>query len=313
MLTTFIMIFLIDYLKKIYKLNDEEELFIRSLEERFNNVYRIKVNLKQIILKKLDLFYLNYEKFYKLFKNKENKELFLICSYGKEGIIKAARDLNIRVIEFQHGTMDKYHLGYSFEGFNNIPYFPDEFYLFGKFWADSTPLPLKKEFLKTKGFTNLNMKLSEYKILQKKKKILFISQWTINDILFEKAVETAKEYPLYEIVFRLHPSDNDKANVYKEHLKKLNLKNLKLSDINISILEELSDAEFVAGVYSTAIYEALVLRCKVIVLNMGGVEHIEYLIQQKYATLVELKEKIKLKNIDNKLIDVKYFFGDIND
>ena len=40
--------------------------------------------------------------------------LFLVCGYGKESLIIAFKDLHIPVVEFQHGVLSKYHLGYDF-------------------------------------------------------------------------------------------------------------------------------------------------------------------------------------------------------
>ncbi len=62
---------------------------------------------------------------------------------GRGELIKAANDLNIEIIELQHGTYSKYHLGYSFPNNNNNnkhTYFPTKFYVWNKYWKDLNKL-----------------------------------------------------------------------------------------------------------------------------------------------------------------------------
>jgi len=294
---------------KIKGFNQKEQLIIEKLNFKLNSVFNIKIDLNKIIVNNLTTFHLSYKKFYSLFKNKENKELYLVCSYGKEGIIKAAQDLEIKVIELQHGAMNKYHVGYSFDSYTKIPYFPDEMQLFGKFWSDITPIPISDNSLKYIGFEDLNRKLKFYRGIKKINKLVFLSQWTVNDELFEKAVEVAKVYTTYQIVFRLHPANNNIKDSFLSLIKEKNILNLKLSDLDDPLQRELSDAKYVVGVYSTAIYEALSFNCEIILLDLYGIEQMEFLINNNLATKIKKNQQINLENVRSKNIVSKYFFG----
>lgn len=295
------------------KINKKEKEYLEELNSRLNISFNMKIDLTSIVLNKIFLFNLDYQKYYFLFKQKKNKELYLVCSYGKEGIIKAAKDLNIKVIEFQHGTMTKYHMGYSCPNNISIPYFPDEILLFGKFWSDSTPLPLTKSALKFIGYEDFNQKVRLYKDIKKKNKIIFLSQWTIGQDLIKKAINIAKDNPKYKVIFRLHPNEYKMKLSYLDFIKKSKLDNLEIGNMDKTLLDEVSDSKYVIGVYSTAIYEALALNCKAILLPFFGVEFMNYLINNNYVYKLNLNEKVNLEdiniNINIKSLSSEYFFG----
>ena len=69
----------------------------------------------------LSNFNYEYKKYKKLFKIKKPKKIFIIVAYGHEGLISAAQDLGIKVIELQHGIIYNSHPGYSFEYSKKVP------------------------------------------------------------------------------------------------------------------------------------------------------------------------------------------------
>lgn len=296
------------FMKKT-KINNKDKKYLAELNSKINIAFNTKIDLTSIVLNKIFLFNLEYQKYSLLFKKKDNKELYLVCSYGKEGIIKAAKDLNVKVIEFQHGTMTKYHMGYSFPNNPHIPYFPDEILLFGEFWSDSTPLPLLKSALKFIGYEDFNQKIRLYENIKKKNKITFISQWTIGQDIIKKAIEVAKDNPDYKVIFRLHPSEYKMKSFYLDFLKKSKLDNLEIGSIKKTLLEEVSDSKYVIGVYSTAIYEALSLGCDIILLDVYGVENMDFLIEKSYVRKIKLNEKLDFKKQILPKISSSYFFG----
>lgn len=306
--------FYYDVFKRIlYKgklIKKKERELISKIKNKLLKEMGIEINLFELTKEYLKKFNLEYLKYFNLLKDKNVKKIYLVCSYGKESLIKVANDLNIEVIEFQHGTMSKYHMGYSFPGNYKVPYFPNKMLLFGKFWYDSTPIPLDSTKVGYIGYKDFNIKSKQFFNLPKKKKITFISQWTLSEKIFSKAIEVAKEYSEYEVVVRLHPAEISNKNIYLEKIKASGLTNLKISNINL-LAEELAVSEFVVGVYSTAIYEALFFKCKVILLDLYGIEYMDFLIENKYVYKVDYNKKIDLKNMPVlNSIDSKYFFGE---
>lgn len=68
----------------------------------------------------------------KIFKRIKPRFIFLTCFYGREAAIKAAHDLNICVIEIQHGVIGKAHPSYNIFTKLDKSYFPDYLLVYGK-------------------------------------------------------------------------------------------------------------------------------------------------------------------------------------
>jgi hypothetical protein len=62
--------------------------------------------------------------------------------------------------------------------------------------------------------------------------------------------------------------------------------NLLLADPKANTLEMMARSEFVLGVYTTALFEAFALGCKVGVLAFSGWHHIRALVERGDATLI---------------------------
>jgi hypothetical protein len=237
----------------------------------------------------------------------------LVCSYGKEALIAACKNNNVKCIEIQHGTISKYHLGYSFPNNKEVPYFPDEMYMFGKYWYESTPVPLTEEKITYYGYPYMEERIKEYKNNKKKKnQILFISQGTIGNKLSETAYEFAKDNKEYNIIYKLHPGEYNRwRNDYDNLIKAEKLDNFKVIDNNkINLYKLLSESEFLIGVYSTAIYEGLIMDCKLILINLPGIDYMDYLIATQKIKIAYSCKDIKKIIKENKFasINKNYFF-----
>jgi hypothetical protein len=265
-------------------------------------------------MKKFKAKFLYYNK---MLKKKKPKKIFIVVSYGSAALIEACKINNITVVEIQHGTINKFHLGYSFPNDSNIPYFPDEIYLFGEYWADSTPLPLENKKLKNYGFPYLEGRLEEYKDYSKiNNQILFISQGTIGRELADVAYKFARNNKDYKIVYKLHPGEYDRwQQDYKTLNEAVKLDNFKVIDNNnINLYQLFAKSEYQVGVYSTAIYEGLTLNCKTVLLDLPGVEYMEYLIEENIVKFAkddeELTEVIKKDNFEQNY-NKDYFFSGV--
>lgn len=312
---------IINYLKrKIFKikLNRDECELIENLENEIYNKFKVKINLKEKIQDRVVGFKFEKEFYRGLLRKRVVKQIYLICSYGQEALIAACKEENVESIELQHGTLGKYHLGYSFPNDKNIPYFPDKLYLFGKYWFNTTPLPLEKKDIEIIGYPYLENRLKKYKdVMKEKNMILFISQGTIGKRLSEAACRFAQKNPKYKIIYKLHLGEFDRwKNDYPELNKAEELENFKVVDNNdINLYEYMAKAEFLVGVYSTVIFEGLTLNCKTILMNLPGIKYMDYLIENDFVKLAQ-DEKVIVKFIeedDFKEVDRDYFFKEIED
>ena len=122
-------------------------------------------------------------------KRTQPKKIYLIVSYGRGELIKAANDLNIEIIELQHGTFSKYHLGYSFPNGNNKAYLPTKFYVWNKYWKDLINFPIPKENIILFPFQYLETEKKKYNTLIKKENSLIVfGQGGITESIADKII-----------------------------------------------------------------------------------------------------------------------------
>lgn len=301
--------------KIIYKIiffNSEKEI-LDTIEKEIEELFKVKINLKKILEKKIIKFKIEKKMFNKMLKVRKVKQVFFVCSYGMEALISACSENDIETIEIQHGLIGKYHMGYSFPNNKQIHYFPTRMILFGKYWYDSTPLPLKIENIEFRGNIYLKNMLTKYRITEKKKKqVIFISQGTVGDKMSEIAYKFALKNNEYNIIYKLHPGEYSRwKHEYKFLIEADNSDNFTVVDNNnINLYKYLSESEFLVGHNSTVVYEGFIFSCKAILLDFPGVEYMEYLIEKKIVKLAKNEEEILnyITEYTTNFVDTSYFY-----
>ncbi|GGC84951.1 hypothetical protein GCM10007216_14550 [Thalassobacillus devorans] len=286
--------YLSSMIKRLYlkiRLNGEEHKLINDLNKEIKVNLGSEINLIEITKKEIKTFKMKYSYYLKLLRKLKPKMIYVVVSYGRPALIAAAKELEIKVIEIQHGVITPFHLGYSFPIVPNhkIDYFPDELHLFGEYWKNSADFPINDNNIRSVGFPYLYNELLDYSQKEKKpKQIIFLSQGTIGKELSEFSFGMAKEMKDYNFIYKLHPGEYDRwKELYPFLLKANNLRNFIVIDNNNKSLHEyLSTSNCQIGVYSTAIYEGLALKCKTFLLNIPGIEYMENLIENGYAKVI---------------------------
>ncbi len=216
---------------------------------------------------RLPIIYRAYSTFFK----KKRPQLIILeqgC-YGIDSaiIIKAAKDLGIRVAEMQHGYIGMDHPAYVFsENIHKdyLSYLPDDFLSYGTYWENNSCLPV--------SIVNIgNPYLTEYVKNTTQQKysdlILYISS-AINPSKIVQEVlyinDVIKKYG-FQLIFRPHPSETHRlANEY------LPLFQAGITIDSQNLYESLAKVQFTVSNYgniSTAMYEALAFGCKVIFID----------------------------------------------
>jgi len=299
--------------KKPFKISAADDELFTKIESDILATFNLNISIFNLFRNKLTAFKTQYAKFNKIFSIKQPKRFYLVCSYGKEGIIAAAKKHNVEVIEFQHGNMSFYHMGYSFPDIDKVPYFPDKFYMFGKYWFDSTPLPLDEGHVEYIGYQDL-LKKSKLISLERgrEKNILFISQHTIAHRLIDKAIETARNNPEYNVYYRLHPAERAMWKTEYPKLEACNLPNFIVKDEEENIFYDFARCMIVVGVYSTSMYESLFFACAPILFDLSGIEYMDFMLKNGYALKLDIDEPLDLLLIDRiKKVESNYLFGSL--
>lgn len=204
------------------------------------------------------------------------KELVLVDGYSsRSGMILAAKDRGIAVVELQHGVATKYHLGYSYDE-ACIPKcmlrcMPDVFFVWSEFWKES----LRRFFpVNIKIYTNnfFTLETEKYQNVDKDNALVIISQGAISSLLAEAVFKGVRKFDGLKVYYKLHPSE------YENWLSDNNLFNIsKLENFSIvkdaDLYELLAKCKYQLGVFSTALFEGVALNCETILVNLPGIEY----------------------------------------
>ena len=277
------------YLDKVFLLRNIKDKFIKiqiqKNTEKLLNELNTEINkycdfnIKEFLIHNTKKFIPTYKYYLELLKKISPKKIYIIISYGRGELIKAAHDLNIEIIEIQHGTFSKYHLGYSFPNSFNYRYFPNSFHVWNEYWKNLIPFPIEKENVKIEPFHFLEEKRKEYENTEKIKNTLVIfGQGGVTKSIVKKIKENINYFKKFQITFKLHPNEYEHLDNYKDliYLKeKYNISIVK----NINLHKCLAESEYQAGVFSTALYEGVLFNCKTILFDVSGIEYMNKFIE----------------------------------
>jgi hypothetical protein len=245
----------------------------------------------------------HYEKFYefqrrqyrKILRQVNPKVLMIVVGYGKEILVRAAKDLHIPVVELQHGVLSKYHLGYDVSS-GRKENFADYFFSFGPAWGNMAHFPIPPERIIPIGYQYLNTAAKKYQKVEKKNQILFLSQGTIGDRLSDFAVELAKIIPAdIRVIYKLHPGEIMRWKT--EYQSLLQAFEQGLIDVitgdEPSLYQLMAQSKWQVGVNSTALFEGMIFKCRTYIVDLPGIEYVEALIDNNEFILVQKPEQIE--------------------
>jgi hypothetical protein len=327
------------------KLRTYETDKIAKLQRELVFNFNIEIDLFNIVHNHILDFKYQYKQYDKLFKKRKTKYVFVVVAYENQAMIAAAHNNGIEVIELQHGTISKYHLGYNYPNPEDryLDYFPDKILSFGEYWKEVANYPIDEKDIIAMGFPYLEKNIESYiNNTKNKKQIVFISQGVIGKYLSKFAYDLAiklnekddkKNYKKddkkndgekdgekdgennntqYNIIYKLHPGEYANwRNDYKKLVEAEKLKNFTVIDNNTDSLYDLfSKSEYQIGAFSTAIYEGLLFNCKTFIVDLPGVEYMDNLIENNYVKKVDNIDELIESLFNFKTIDYNrdFFF-----
>ncbi|MHA2335482.1 MAG: hypothetical protein ACXAEU_25860, partial [Candidatus Hodarchaeales archaeon] len=213
-------------------------------------------------------------------------------NYPVEALIEASQDMNIPVIELQHGVISKYNLAYSFPKPGRTKrVFADYIFAFSDFWKKNVEFPIDDDKILSVGFPFLEKAKKKHTKELKKDQILFISQGTIGKSLSKFAVElSTNNKSKYDIIYKLHPGEYSR---WKEIYPWLIESNIKvIEDDHTPLYQLFAESKILIGVSSTAIYEGLYFGLKTYLIDLPDIEHMEDLIKNGIVDVVSSVEDL---------------------
>lgn len=259
---------------------------LNQLNAEMIDAFNVDIDIQALCKDAIQKFKASYKFYFFLLKKIRPKQIYLVISYEYPSLVKAAKDLDIEVIEMQHGAFSKYHLGYSYNSLRDIDYFPDKFLAWNEFWRDIDALPIPKNDIEIYPFEYQNKKVEKYKSIPKiKNQVIVISQGTITDQLSKIILDNFNFFEDKNIKYKLHPGEFES---YKESYfldKLLKKENVELVT-NDNLYDLFASSEYQVGAYSTAIYEGIEFGLKTILCSTLFSEYMEELIESGKVFMV---------------------------
>jgi hypothetical protein len=281
---------LIRFLPVSVKFSGAELQIIEEIENKIKNRWSIQnfglKNKIEYTIKRLKFVKPGINR---LLKKTNPSKIINVVSYSfiNQAFTYYAKNRNIPVFELQHGTVGKYHIAYNIgtNELNASETFPDYFLAWGENWVKNARMPIAWGKIKIIGFPYFEtFKLMDYKN-RDLKQILILSQYR-NDIA-DFAIQIAEKLPEHKIVYKAHPSEYLTIDNLLARFKYIPNIQIVANDI-IHLYELFSQSNFVIGVNSTALIEAIAFCPNIYILKLPGWEYFE-----------DLKENDSLKFIKN--------------
>jgi hypothetical protein len=283
--------------------NTSIELFCTYLEEKnisSDLIAEIKSKL-YTYQKRLKVQQLFYRVFLRITKP---KILFVNCAcYGASNaiLINEAKKLGILTAEIQHGVIDHKHFAYNYademvQSEVYRQYMPDYLLTFGEYWHSKMNNSCEKIVV---GHPHLSYKRHQWSDHSVADSYLFISQWTITDVLIDFAIELRSSYPSSIIAFRLHHLEQ----LTGEQEDKLMQHRIDITSSASDIYDEFSRFENIVGCYSTALYEAKAFSKKVYIVEHELSEKYGFydlgIVAKNIKSILENNANIQIKKYDS--------------
>ncbi len=254
----------------------------------------------------------------KFFKAAGVRKVFIVNAW-KRSMIAGAQAAGATVVEPQHGAISGIHPYLSWPDQDRVAYQPDEFLEWGTYWGDVAGLPastVRKVIGAPDFITDALARERELAVAgeaHQPKTVLIASQAHATQAIAEFLLVAAAANPDFLFTLKQHPQEApvDFAEVARAVAERAGAttaaapiaattlaapavpSNLILADQSLSTLELMSRSEFVLGVYTTALFEAFALGCKVGVLGFSGWHHIRGLVERGDAQLIENQSALK--------------------
>lgn len=251
---------------------------IKKIDRAFTTEFDVKIDIVALIKRSLRARLWKKPLYRKLLQRVSPSVVVIVVSYNKFSFIEVCKDMNIPVVELQHGVLHDEHMGYHHPNKCEISVFPDYLLTWGSFWDKDVSLPISDDCVFPVGYPYLEQQYQEYKQERREEMILFISQETVGEELSKLAKEVDERVDNRRIIYKLHPEEYDG---WREKYPSLVDTDIDVIDTDSpSLYSLLSRAEIRVGVSSTVLYEGLIFGGLTYIYEAFGWERMQSLIQR---------------------------------
>jgi hypothetical protein len=224
---------------------------------------------------------------------------------GEYNIVAAAKELGLKVIEFQHGFIDRYHTAYSWSAYA-LPYkasmpIPDRIFLYGVHWQQElTANGFWREELCPVG----SLRMDQYRKIKAmnkggKEEDVYTIVLTTQGMDVEGVIAFVSDFLAaasgqlnYRLYIRLHPDYETDKSPYVGAFRTNNHVQVLLGNEQPSTFELLTRAHLHLSISSTCHYDALGLGVPTVILPFVTHEIILPLHKAGHAFLVQTPQEL---------------------
>lgn len=238
-------------------------------------------------------------KYYKrILKKKKVKMVVEDAHYCPRRFVmtEAAKALNIPVVELAHGLFPKTHIAFNTGKEREIPTFPNHVFVYGEYMEGLARFPIPKEQVHGVGYPHLEEYLNQFEKNRKENPnvILLVSQGTVHAEMLEFSrdlVEYIQKKNLdYQVYLKLHPSEPYIPEEYSGVLSSSERFHV-IQFLDKTLYQCFEEACAIVGVYSTALYEAVVFGLPTMMLGHSGYdEAYQFMIDEGCASRIQTAE-----------------------
>jgi hypothetical protein len=190
--------------------------------------------------------------------------------------LEAAKRLGIHTIDYQHGINSRYHLGYGFPNVQpdkrTIPYFPDEFWSWGRIWADEDWFPAEACKVRAVGHPGQqNAQAPDPLESRPEKTVLIATSWAMRSSFHAAIRSIASVAPDWKLKVKLHPRERveDYSDLCDAHPQ------IEIIPGDRDVIAEARSVRYVVSICSSSLFDVLLSGCKIGVLRLPSVEYAE--------------------------------------
>lgn len=254
------------------------------------------LDLKKQIARDIISFIIEEKRAIRYFKYHRPNLLYLTCGYGLEAFISAAQKCGVRVVEIQHGVINRNHLAYNYPKRDYIPYFPNKVVLFGKFWKDEASFPKNTE-IKIENHPFYFDNLKRVRQLRKDEFTYDIALFFGHTIPFEYLSRLFEQNRGLRMLLKPHPATIPEHRVLINNFRQY-FPNVTVSDEHYNYYNIFIRTKIVVTISSTIMYEATACGVPVYVIKIEDYEkNLDFinkyqikLVKQDYQFVSEEKE-----------------------
>ncbi|MFM7729909.1 MAG: hypothetical protein ACKO6L_02610 [Flavobacteriales bacterium] len=242
--------------------------------EEMNMLREIKMSLKnarqskqfkpeelKYIQASLHVFFVEFRRYYQVFKNQPTKRVIFTCHYHNEGLLAALKILNIECVEIQHGLIAKNDMYYVYhEQFAHAisrGFFPDKIIVYGRYWKSilEAGCEFRSHQIQIGGDYLFRLKSTSYTGVPKENLVVICSQKNLHEdyVAYGRLMASyLKSHPDWKCIIKLHPLEQKKHEY--DCLKELGL---EIADVEVPLDSLLTRCKLQISIYSTTFFDAL--------------------------------------------------------